>query len=374
MAFIIHSPFGRREPIILNTTNDVVSQIWNELALIRHTKSNYIKGKKSIPPWIDQAKIYFTDAISSNWRSSGLLFYYSYLNLAKALLVGKGLFSYKQLNTNSIYHGLSAELQDIKSLTDYIIKIHPKKLRHYDNVFANLYTTTTNKSWPFRNSIEIKLSEILQFCISISSEIFEIYKIPPVCAFVQSLIRIDKSFIWYEILSDNYYVKSIINLLNKFLIEVVPRNKFLEIDKYDWLLAYNRNTRSLRASSFIRTKKIKYNNKNKDQIIKKLSDNIVLKLKSFSFPCVNSINENSKWIILPKIELNKKILNWHPILSDYLFSFALSSILRYQPQLLKTNTYNSFITESWCQQSSITLLKYFLMIFTYPPKIVKSYR
>ncbi|RIV34787.1 hypothetical protein D2V08_05250 [Flagellimonas lutimaris] len=58
------------------------------------------------------------DAHNSNWRSSGLLYYYSFLNLAKALTVTSRFLRRNYLSTNSVFHGLSAQPQNINRIID----------------------------------------------------------------------------------------------------------------------------------------------------------------------------------------------------------------------------------------------------------------
>ncbi|WP_147374069.1 hypothetical protein [Flagellimonas lutimaris] len=72
------------------------------------------------------------------------------------------------------------------------------------------------------------------------------------------------------------------------------------------------------------------------------------------------------WHFVPKLKLNNIDLVWRPILSDYLFAFVLSTILRYHPYLFYKNPKDNFIGEAWCSQAAITTLRQFLMSFTNP--------
>ena len=85
MGHLKFIPFGSKKPTDITTTSKPQIQLWQELTMLRHVSgANSIYARETIAPWIDQAKIYFLDACSSNWKSAGLLYYYSFLNLAKA--------------------------------------------------------------------------------------------------------------------------------------------------------------------------------------------------------------------------------------------------------------------------------------------------
>ncbi|MGA7194681.1 MAG: YaaC family protein, partial [Anaerolineales bacterium] len=104
MGYVISFPFGQKHkvPRLVTTTNKITEQIWQELVMLRYLKAHQsLASPKLTAPWIDQAMTYYLDASHSNWRSAGLLYYYSFLNLAKALLAGKKRFSYRSLTTIS---------------------------------------------------------------------------------------------------------------------------------------------------------------------------------------------------------------------------------------------------------------------------------
>ena len=88
MGFLIFHPTSQKLPLGLRTTNDLVLQVWQELVMRRHAYKKH-KVIKNVSPWIHQARTYFVDATKSNWKSAGLLYYYSFLNLAKAFLAEK---------------------------------------------------------------------------------------------------------------------------------------------------------------------------------------------------------------------------------------------------------------------------------------------
>lgn len=58
-------------------------------------------------------------------------------------------------------------------------------------------------------------------------------------------------------------------------------------------------------------------------------------------------------------------MKWHPMLSDYLFAFMLSSVLRYKPHLFQIDSKDAFISEAWSNQSAFSALRYFLMEYIF---------
>lgn len=90
MGFIKNIPIGNKEYNDLETTCPPEVQLWQELVMLRHlNRPKGVFAKKASAAWVDQAKTYFMDACNSDWRTGGLLYYYSFLNLAKAYLAAK---------------------------------------------------------------------------------------------------------------------------------------------------------------------------------------------------------------------------------------------------------------------------------------------
>jgi hypothetical protein len=81
---------------------------------------------------------------------------------------------------------------------------------------------------------------------------------------------------------------------------------------------------------------------------------------------VTKQREDFVWIFLQKISISGKEMQWNTLLSDYLFSFILSTILRYYPHQLGFNTKDSYIAEAWCNQAAIESLREYVMLFTNP--------
>ncbi|MCJ7546148.1 MAG: YaaC family protein [Deltaproteobacteria bacterium] len=374
MAFIIYLPLGQKAPITLKTSNALVRQLWQEFIMLRHlSKPKNIKARKAIAPWIDQAKTYFLDASSADWRSSGLLYYYSFLNLAKAFIVAKRLLTYNLLDTTAIYHGLHAELQSISELTEFEIQIFPPIYKGRNNVFSYFYEAVTNEKWPYKDKVTITVADIAGYCSDISAELLSLYKIGPKTVVVQSLVRDSKNQSWFEMLVPDRDVNIIKGHLPTWLLEEISPSRFSGDDKNDWLLSLRRTAASLRRHACLRGPKKPYKESNRSKILSSVAKEAMRLLEPYALPTVYEQADSPQWLFIPDLTLLGKSIRWHPVLSDCLIGFVLSTILRYQPQLLNPKSHNYFLAEAWCSQSPITALRYFLMLFTHPPLRIETY-
>lgn len=367
MAFIDFIPYGSKSPIDIHTTSRPEVQLWEELKLLRFvTGPQAIYGKHVTEPWIDQAKIYFKDACKCSWNSSGLMYYYSYLNLAKALMVTKRSVSGEILKSTNIYHGLVAQPQSPRQITDFEIQIHPPIHNNRRNIFALLYKIITKHKWPFNCPINVSLSNIIGYCDDISHELYLFYKIPKRNIPVYSLIRTHNNHIWFEMLVSNMYLNILTNELLPGSFTVIDFRNFTHIDKVDWVTAHERTATSLDDHSFVRLGIIDFNHRNRGEQFHNVQLEAFETLRDYIRPQPISTTSLKEWLFIPKALINGINVFWHPLLSDYLFSFVLSTILRYYPHLFESNKKDAFISEAWCNQSAITTLRYFLMEFTKP--------
>lgn len=363
MPFIKHIPYGSKMPTDVWTTCQREIQIWQELTMLRHVSgANSIYAKETTASYIDQAKVYFLDAFKSNWRSAGLLYYYSFLNLAKAHLATNRAISGKTLKSTSIYHGLTALPQNPKSIINYKVEIHPPGNNRNRNVFSYFYQTLMNVSWPFKNTVSIRISDIIPFCEDITHEVFNFYNIPKNNIEILSLARKDKSNWWFEMLIPNHKISVIQNEVN-YCINSIKNNFAMisDVDKNDWLAAYNITPNYFLNHNLVIINELPYTSQNENQVFSKLVENLSNHFKGFICPAAShNYGTNFYWNFIPKLDLGGKKMLWHPLLSNYLFAFMLSSVLRYQPHLFRSNSRDTFIAEAWCNQSASSSLRYFL--------------
>lgn len=368
LAYVKFIPYGKKYPEDVETTTTTEQQLWAEFSVLRHIKGkSAIYGKLVTAPWIDQAKTYFLDACGSNWNSAGLLYYYSFLNLAKALIVKNRSIPGGVLKSTSIYHGLTASMQQVKDITEFEIEVHPATAGRMKNVFAVLYKNITGQKWPFRDKVTMKVFDFLDYCEDISYEVHSFYGVYAKIINVQSLIRSVENKMWFEILLPTHYVQVVSDLIGDGVESVLPGKSATTTDLLDWQQSYDLNFSNVEKFSFIRFAPKSYTRKNKSEIFKEISSGAEKHLQGLIKPLPKHLPDDDYWSLLDPLTINGKTLPWHPLLSDYLMAFVLSSILRYQPHLFSSNPRDSFLAEAWCSQSAITTLRYFLMEFTDPP-------
>ena len=368
MSHVRYNPLGSTSPYDITTTSDSVKQLWQELTMIRHRGAQGLYGKVVTAPFIDQAKIYYQDACKSHWKSAGLLYYYSFLNLAKAYIISRRAVSGNKMKSISSYHGLSARAQSPNDFIDFELEVHPPTSSGgTKNIFSLFFEKFTGQNWPFSQAITISIRDVISYSDEISHEIHTFHTISGSNFLLQGIIRLDNTHIWYEIVCPDGYVPVLQNNLGPAINLITPHANLSKADKDEWQLAYNKPVISFRGHSLVRINQLAYTEENKGRQFALLQHNIVdtfskrvLPLPAFDF---NTITFNS-FKFVPYISIHGKNFGWHPFLSNYLISFALSTVLRYYPHMFKDGSKDSFLAEAWCNQSPVSSLRYFLMSFS----------
>src|SRR5215212_6152805 len=200
--------------------------------------NKHISSPKLIASWIDQAQTYYLDAVHCDWRSAGLLYYYSFLNLAKAFLVGKKKFSYKALDTTSVNHGLSANLQYISSLSDFELQVYPPKVGSSKNVFSSFYEIVCGSKWPYTDKFTIKLGDIMGYCDDISLELSRLYGISKTIIRTQSLHREIEGEMWFEMIVHKDQIDIVKNQFSEWNLQFLTLDQLSVVDREEWLSAF----------------------------------------------------------------------------------------------------------------------------------------
>jgi len=362
MAYIKYAPYNDNVPYDTSTTSSKEIQLWQELTMLRHLSgANAIYAKGTIAPWIDQAKTYYLDACNASWKSAGLLYYYSFLNLAKAHLVTNRVISGRKLKSTSIYHGLTAQPQAPSSIINFQIEIHPPGNSTRRNIFSHFYQTLVRESWPFRSPVTVTLSNIISYCDDISHETHSFYNILKSNIRSLSLIRDHNNGAWLELLVPDIQIPQLQRDIGTDITSITPLRNLSPTDKIEWNTAYGLSNREMTSCSFIKIRQFSYSATNRDETYSQMTNHALALFKGYISPLPTiDLSLLPYWYFIPKITINNNLFKWHPLLSDYLFAFMLSTVLRYQPHLFNDNNQDSFIAEAWCNQSASTSLRYFL--------------
>lgn len=362
MSFIIYIPYGKKSPHDLTTSTDKEVQLWQELTMFRHINRNTIYGKKVSAPYVDQAKTYYHDAKKSNWKSAGLLYYYSFLNLAKVFIVAKRTVPANYLKSTSIYHGLQSNPQNPTKIVDFEINIHPPTSNNKKNIFSLFYEKLCGQKWPFNGTVTIKVKDIAGYCDEILHELQNFYGTTRKKMILQSIIRDDGRNVWFEVIVPDTRLNEFTSYLGASVGLITNFANLSNNDKIEWHTAYERTPSSMRECSLVRINQLAYTQANATAIYNQLQTDTEALFKDYISPLpVQDFQTDNYWTFTPKASINGTDLLWHPLLSNYLFAFMLSTILRYHPHIFSIDSQNAFTAEAWCNQCPISTLRYFLM-------------
>jgi len=231
------------------------------------------------------------------------------------------------------------------------------------NVFAAFYHSLTGSSWPFEKEITIEIGNVLPYCEQISVEILDFYDIPEKNIRCMSLVRPCQpkpgaNQQVYEFVFPKKSELLVQHEVPSSLFIIVDSKTLTESDRDVWFDAYgfelNDRWTLLRSSP---------------RDYQEAFNDIHQALQHYVIPHP-VYPEGNTWTFVPKINICDKALFWHPLLSDYLFSYVISIILRYYPHLVPNNENAAYIAEAWCKQSAQMALRYFLLEFTDPGLII----
>lgn len=361
-GFIVHFPF-KYLPLDISTLQDGTLQTIAQLSATR-----YSRFPKAGIAYLDQGLRFFTDAIESDWRSAGLLYYYSFLNLGKAYLVKSRAITSNELTGTKLSHGLSADPQGLDDISDFELKIHPANAGNNRSVFTSLYHRITSNRWPFQQTIILRLRDLFAYSSEISVELEALFNISCNSFPVISLVRTSNVGVWYEMFTGvRTHSLTIQSSVKNWTLSL--QTDVNQSDKIVWFNASRLLPTHLGHGGILRSKVIPARTGTRDNVAH-LAQLAQTRLRSYAVPRIIPDPIVKTWRFIPFMSINQTNIRWHPLLSDYLVSFVLGSILRYQTHLITTGNKNQFIAEAWCGQSSRAMIRRFLMLFTTPPQRV----
>jgi hypothetical protein len=77
-------------------------------------------------------------------------------------------------------------------------------------------------------------------------------------------------------------------------------------------------------------------------------------------------NPDDYWLFFPSMKIGDQIIPWNSFISDYLISFAIGHILRYEPKLIDEDSKDSFLSKTWCSQAADEVVRQFLFRLSNP--------
>lgn len=348
---------GKRNIQSLTTSGEIDDELWILLEYyseivdvgLNYLKQNGIgntstrkKTFKHFQAHIRQAKSYYYSAKSLPTRSSGLLYYYCFLNLAKAALVVRN----PSFAGKKIPHGLEYRVNDNSEFNRQTINIKA------NGVFIELY------NWYFGQAINAKqlsISRLLDYCTDISYQCQIAGKHEPKILYCYYAHCVDKgqkigwSLIGIpEASTILKYKKNFNGFLNNFEKIEIPQLCCREI--------FDINALQQGALTFFQSKATKpWPSENITSALEVRDET----MKAFGAALqVNYFASSFDFQIALPYTPNKQIIMDEAI-AIYIVMFYLSNLVRYKPQYLESllSKKEAWLIDSFIKSCSITFLR-----------------
>lgn len=305
----------------------------------RQVKQTY----KYFQSFVRQSKTYYLSAKNLHPRSAGLLYYYCFLNLAKAALVQKN----PQIGKTRTGHGVSCLPKDFSKLKSQTVKILDD-----DGVFQKMY------DWYFGTPIKkqsLNIKELLNYCsdISYQCQIAGIGsgKLEP-CLYVHLVNKNDKTgWILLGIPGFNNvkkYSSSLQEFYREFEKVEVPEHQAREFFKMDNL--------NLSNFTFFQGKKaIPWMG---DNIPPTLECHDLMKKTLGKLLQTNYFENNFDFYLSLPYKANRQ-LQMDETIAIYLIMFYISNLVRYNPAYLEEllSKKEAWVIESFIKSCPLTFLR-----------------
>lgn len=351
------SKISPREINSLVTSGDVDDELWIILEYYSEVESVGLeflrnsgitnlrtrkKTYKAFQAYVRQAKNYYNSAKSLQVRSSGLLYYYCFLNLAKAALV----ISDPTISGSFIRHGLQYHTNDNSSFSSQ------KVLIEKSGVFRKLYEFYFGKS-PSSNAFNIQT--LLSYCTDISyqNDIAGVGADKVIPAFSAIAMDDSRKKNWNVVIFPNLdevlkYKKTMKTFFENFEKVEIPQNISKEI------FGLNNSVTANFGKFQSKTEKNWLTNDNADHLGSR--EELVSSLKDV-FQTNYFMQENDFYISLPyKINKQEQI---DETLAIYVVMFYISSLVRYKPDYLEglLSKKEAWLIESFIKSCPKTFLR-----------------
>lgn len=358
----IRLPVSKNRPVMF-TSNDIERELWNTLEyyseveevglnLIQvrglQAQSDHQEIFKHFRAFVRQAKSYYGSAKTLHYRSSSLLYYYSFLNLVKAYL----LLSDPQCIMSRVSHGLGYDTTATN--TDFqleVIKVH-------QGIFPMFYEAQTSNVISTQRKSALRVIDLLSY--------------PSDLAYQYELAGYGNNRILYSLATSvadrtqNHSwtiigIPAVTNLDDFLSLPVNFFNAYEEVqtDKNRFALIFGRNTPELQDFRFFQEKTaipflpdgIVNLYAHVDKISKTLSPNF----------CVHYFDDNFDFeLVLPYQDAAHTISKpFNEVLAIYAVMFYLSSLVRYRPAYLEEllNHKPAWLIESFVHSTPETFLR-----------------
>lgn len=358
-------PVSKNKALDLYTSIDVHEELWSIIKSVSEVKESGIKliAKHGIGGSLKQEKIfkefrafirqgenYFRSAINLSYRSSALLYYYSFLNLAKAYI------KLKQPDIpNRINHGLSPKITTTNTdLSKQFVSISNNR-----DVFPRLYEIEGNSS---RRINKLNISQLLSYAEDISHqyESAKFGKSRIFSCYLKILGNKEKNEWWTLIgipkkADIDKYKKSFDNFFKSFDFLDIPEGS--ELSRFRIEIKRNFNIDPWEA--------IEFNFYQNKEVIKMPDDSVPWYKLVCKIYDIFSNNISEKYFRYPydfclnlPYRLNNQIVI-NEFLAIYVIMFFLSSLVRYNPDYLEDifESKDAWLIESFVKSCPLKFLR-----------------
>lgn len=294
--------------------------------------------------FIRQARTFYDAARSLQYRAGVLMYYYSFLNLAKAYIS----LSDPDFFSNPVVHGLKHPFKSGKLSTQSVY------VDRRFGVFQKLYKTTTNIKIPFQTKLDVV--PLLGYCSDISHEYRTAGYGEPRRALVKSrsMTNNKDKTAWPAIAVENFEVlspyKQALTDFHNYFEQVEPnKHAFTQcFNLHAWELPYYSFFESKTTYSFIGSDMIP---------MPQMTQDVYNAIKNLFMS--NPYDDGFNFVLTTPLKKNLQIPFNEP-LAIYVVMFYLGSLVRYHPDYLEKllDSKDAWILERFSNSSTITFLRH----------------
>lgn len=347
----------------LSSNRNLEEEIWTQLDYL-HTvvdiREKFLKSKgfkkqseinsigREFGAYLVQAKNFYQHAKSSDYRSAALLYYYSFLNIAKAVVI----IQKPHLSHCKFVHGLQ-RVKKSGDLSELTIKSKGKQNNHI-NTFDEFYEVIFGES--FNSNEEVSLLDLFSYCSDITQEYQDVAGKANRISYVSYVIAMDsgRKKTWNKIAVRDWgkqknYSTAYANFLSNYTAVSVPSSSrqsefdikgpaydvtFFEANKeFDFIGGDGLDWYSCRSEL--------------DNTLKGLYQVSMYNAEDINFELVAPIDDESG------IRLDE-------VSSIYMAMYYLSEIVRYNPELfdsqMNIRTSDGWLLKGFIEQAPVTFL------------------
>jgi len=346
--------FGKPSRTILYANRPVNEQLFAAIKYYSEVKDvgkEFIKGFGHanhrevwllFQSFIRQAETFYESANQLNYRAAALMYYYSFLNLAKGLIC----LSDPKIVTQPIGHGIRHKFEKSRFSSQYITT-------DQNGVFPRFYELITNRKIPPRTKLTI--TKLLGYSSDIAHE-YSIGKFGPrktSTACVRVLAETNKKESWLAIAVMYPEATKLITkqkLFSSYFEQV-------EFSKETAREVFEIPHEAFRHYTYFESKKIYPWIDNKIQIPSIVQD-AQIALQSFQEP--NPYDDNHILLLnSPLTNINRTQIAMNQTIAIYTTMYYLGSLVRYRPDYLEylLNSKNAWIIERFTKSAPLTFLR-----------------